>query len=83
MNVRKKSNRATEIPNLDLLPDNALLKQTQFMLLLPVGRTKWYALRRSGKIPGPDGYLGPRMPVWTVRTARQVMKSIIQEGGES
>jgi hypothetical protein len=40
-------------------------------------KIKFWQMLRDGEVPPPDGYLGPRLPVWKQSTAIRTQEQIL------
>lgn len=54
-------------------------RRQRFIEALACGETQFDEFRKSGVIPEPDGYLGPRSPFWTAETVRTVQLRLMSQ----
>lgn len=73
MNIKAKS------PQASTLPSEGFVRLDNFLgngKALPISRSTWYALVRTGKAPKPIA-LGPRTAVYPVETIREFIASFL------
>ena len=58
-------------------PTTRLNRKSGFKARLAMGHTKFHAEMNAGRIPQPDGWLGPRSPVWTEETVLRTIKGYL------
>ncbi|MDR2056113.1 MAG: AlpA family phage regulatory protein [Desulfovibrio sp.] len=61
--------------------DNALLRLSQVLALIPVSRSAWWAGCKSGRFPQP-AKLGPRTTAWKASDIAALVESITPNGEE-
>jgi hypothetical protein len=59
------------------LPTPRLNRKTAFKARLAMGNTKFHQEINAGRIPPPDGWLGPRSPVWTEESVLATIRSYL------
>ena len=62
----------THTPDLDSLPDSALLRLPAILAALPIGRSTWFGWVQSGYAPQPIR-IGARAVAWKVGEIRAFM----------
>lgn len=61
------------------LPTTRLNRKPGFKARLAMGNTKFHDEMNAGRIPPPDGWLGPRSPVWTDETVEKTIQAYLAQ----
>lgn len=75
--MSRRPRETPAVPDIDLLPDSALLRLAVILRIVPMGRSTFLDHVQKGKIPRPIK-IGPRTSAWRVGDIRPLLSGAPQ-----